>query len=484
MVRQMHENSLLNEENCTLRAINAFLKAENKALKAELAALKETKITEPSSNTTLAINARNESDAKLFSDIRTLPDEKPSEAPTLPSETGLRPEDEDVNGEYRQILAGIRAAVMTGNVEELGRLLLTDMGKACIHEKDTIGLTPLHHAAGQSKFEAVKLLVELGADVNAKAKSGATPLHHAASMSRFGAIKFLVEMGAVVDHVSTGLGTPLATAALYGCESIAQYLLSKGASKEKAINTSGFDKDLVKGFFADFERIIQNRSEFKTKRDELEALMLKAEKPENLPTTTKGITIAGLKKMKALIQSECETGRFKEDQGFTDGTQCKGTMKYEELTTTDIVYRYVKDESVSGNLRLIDIPGFVAPEHKVLPTFFISHAWKGRFSVLLDKIFTYAEDHCLSDETAVWIDVFSVNQHGSKDCSEFSQAQNWADVAAFKNVVQTCTGGTLVVCDFELCVTYSRAWCLVSLIDLPSKKYKISLVDTMMRNSL
>ena len=153
---------------------------------------------------------------------------------------------------------------------------------------------------------------------------------------------------------------------------------------------------------------------------------------------------------------ECEAGRFKEDKSFPDGTHCKGTMKYEELTTTDIVYRYVKDESVTGKLRLIDT-GLVAPEHKRMPSFFISHAWKGRFSMLLEEIFAYAEKHSLSDDTAVWIDVFSVNQHGSKECSEFSQAQNQADVLAFNNVVQTCIDGTLVVCDIELCETYSRA---------------------------
>ena len=193
-------------------------------------------------------------------------------------------------------------------------------------------------------------------------------------------------------------------------------------------------------------------------REELKAKMMSSEEPETLPTCFKGITIAGLKKMNALIQFECEAGRFEEDQSYPDGTQCKGTMKYEELTTTDILYRYVKDESVSGNLRLIDVPGVVASERKALPTFFISHAWKGRFSVLLDKIFTYAEKHGLSEETAVWIDVFSVNQRAV--CNEFSQAQNQADVAAFKDVVQTCTDGTLVICDFEKCVTSTRAWCL------------------------
>ena len=317
-------------------------------------------------------------------------------------------------------------ALEKGSIKEFDRLLSTDKGNACIDQRDWKGRTALHMAVIGSKLEAVKLLVGRGAEV---------------------------------DPVSD-IGTPLTLAAGKGYESIAEYLLSKGASKEKAVETSKVAaKDLVKIFFVELERVIQNRQDFKIRRDELTITMMSSKEPETLPTTCKGITIGGLRKMKALMQSECEAGRFKEDKSFPDGTHCKGTMKYEELTTTDIVYRYVKDESVTGNLRLIDT-GLVAPEHKRMPTFFISHAWKGRFSVLLDMIFAYAEKYGLSEEAAIWIDVFSVNQHGSKECSEFSKAQNQADVQAFNNVVQTCTDGTLVVCDFEMCETQSRAWCL------------------------
>jgi hypothetical protein len=319
-------------------------------------------------------------------------------------------------------------AAKEGNVEEIGRLLSTDEGRACINEgDDQFGQTPLHWAAQRAKPAVVKLLVERGAEVD--------PI--------------------------TQDGTPLTSAAQYGRESIAEYLLSKGASKEKAIETAPDNQiALVKNFFVENERVFQNKQAFKVKREELNDLMMSSKEPETLPTTCKGITIGGLREMEARVQSECKAGRFTQGKSFPDGTHCKHTWKYEELTTTDIVYRYVKDESVTGNLRLIDFSGLVAPEHKRMPTFFISHAWKGRFSVLLEEIFAYAQKHGLSDDTSVWIDVFSVNQHGSKECSEFSQAQNQADVQAFNNVVQTCIDGTLVVCDFDMCETYSRAWCL------------------------
>ena len=75
------------------------------------------------------------------------------------------------------------------------------------------------------------------------------------------------------------------------------------------------------------------------KREELNATMMSSNAPETLSTTCKGITIRGMRKMNSLMQSECESGRFKEDKSFLDGTHCKGTKKYKELTTTDIVYR-------------------------------------------------------------------------------------------------------------------------------------------------
>ncbi len=49
-----------------------------------------------------------------------------------------------------------------------------------VHETDKNGVTPLHRAVRFRNLAAVKLLIELGADVNAKdRRSKATPLHRA-----------------------------------------------------------------------------------------------------------------------------------------------------------------------------------------------------------------------------------------------------------------------------------------------------------------
>ena len=89
MVKQMLENSVLEEENFTLRASNAYLKAENAALKAELAALKEAEITRPSSNAILSLNAPRP-DAKLVNKVAISPDEQQSgvNEPMQPTASG------------------------------------------------------------------------------------------------------------------------------------------------------------------------------------------------------------------------------------------------------------------------------------------------------------------------------------------------------------------------------------------------------------
>ncbi len=58
------------------------------------------------------------------------------------------------------------------------------MMRGRIAQLDEDGLTPLHYAARYSHLQVVKLLVERGADVNARAEDGITPLHFAARYKR------------------------------------------------------------------------------------------------------------------------------------------------------------------------------------------------------------------------------------------------------------------------------------------------------------
>ena len=65
---------------------------------------------------------------------------------------------------------------------------------------------------GRSNLEAVKLLLELGSDVNAVGQNGWTALHGAAYTAENEIVKSLVEKGAKVDTMSKFGETPLSTA--------------------------------------------------------------------------------------------------------------------------------------------------------------------------------------------------------------------------------------------------------------------------------
>jgi ankyrin repeat protein len=75
-----------------------------------------------------------------------------------------------------------------------------------------LGVTPLHVAAGigwvegityewspKATFEAVKMLIELGLDVNAQADTGRVALHGAAHKGRADVIQILADAGAKLD---------------------------------------------------------------------------------------------------------------------------------------------------------------------------------------------------------------------------------------------------------------------------------------------
>ncbi len=67
----------------------------------------------------------------------------------------------------------------------------------------------LHMAAYAGNMEAVKLLVELGADVNALGDMHYTPLHYAARKGHDDVYDYLIANGAATDIVSQFGTTPL-----------------------------------------------------------------------------------------------------------------------------------------------------------------------------------------------------------------------------------------------------------------------------------
>lgn len=114
------------------------------------------------------------------------------------------------------------------------RQLLQDGVKA--DTRDGHHVTPLMLAAQRGHDEIVKLLVEAGADVNAKDRASAldegrqTPLHRACAAGRLSTAKLLLELGANPDCLSQSGWTPLYLALSSKNADLAICLLEHGAN--------------------------------------------------------------------------------------------------------------------------------------------------------------------------------------------------------------------------------------------------------------
>jgi hypothetical protein len=106
--------------------------------------------------------------------------------------------------------------------------LLLEHG-ADLNARDKYGFTPLFYAAGGGHIDIVSILLEHGADVNARDKTGNTPLHHVALLGKAVVTKLLLELGADVNARDEYGWTPLHSAALRGNADVARLLLEHGA---------------------------------------------------------------------------------------------------------------------------------------------------------------------------------------------------------------------------------------------------------------
>ncbi|KAK3260968.1 hypothetical protein CYMTET_30104 [Cymbomonas tetramitiformis] len=98
--------------------------------------------------------------------------------------------------------------------------------------------SPLHHAALDGKPETIRVLVELGADVDAKNEVGNTPLHSAAAGGSIERVRVLVELGADLDSQNVYGDTPLHVAANMDNPDAIRELVTLGADVD-AKNTVG-----------------------------------------------------------------------------------------------------------------------------------------------------------------------------------------------------------------------------------------------------
>ena len=101
----------------------------------------------------------------------------------------------------------LESAILAGEIKEVRRSLEsgTDPNQPISDER---GGYPLHFAVNSS-IEMMQLLIEHGADVNAKDQNGKTPLHITAVIPSIEKMQILIEHGADVNAVDANDKTPL-----------------------------------------------------------------------------------------------------------------------------------------------------------------------------------------------------------------------------------------------------------------------------------
>ena len=113
-----------------------------------------------------------------------------------------------------------------GEAGPLEAALRTEAGRAAASRADDEGWEPLHSAASAGHAAAVALLLEAGAEPNARNSSGCAPLHYACSKGHVEIVKALLAKLRTDLHARDRRGhTPLHRACDRGREEVARLLL-------------------------------------------------------------------------------------------------------------------------------------------------------------------------------------------------------------------------------------------------------------------
>jgi len=116
-------------------------------------------------------------------------------------------------------------AAKKGDLAALRKLLKADA--SLVHARDKEGSTPLHWAAWRGQVEAARLLLEAGAEVNARNQNthwGTTPLHAAAHGNQAAVVQVLLARGGDPRAKNLNKRTPLEETAIHNARAAAALL--------------------------------------------------------------------------------------------------------------------------------------------------------------------------------------------------------------------------------------------------------------------
>ena len=138
----------------------------------------------------------------------------------------------------------LAAAIQTGDLAALRRLLAehSELTSTALGGRFKTR-TALHVVTDWPGYfpngpQTVRILIEAGADPNARSPGDETPLHWAASSDDVEVAEALLDAGADIEAAEGSIGTPLGNAVGYSCWHVAELLLRRGAKVDQAWHAS------------------------------------------------------------------------------------------------------------------------------------------------------------------------------------------------------------------------------------------------------
>ncbi len=134
-----------------------------------------------------------------------------------------------------------------GNTAELKTLLQVDT--SLLNFKKSNGFTPFIIATYNGQVEASKLLIEMGAAINAQDRSGNTALMGVCFNGNVELVKLLISNNVLINTLNFNHASALIFAATFGHVEIVQLLLKAGADKTIKDNNgkTAYDQAMMQG---------------------------------------------------------------------------------------------------------------------------------------------------------------------------------------------------------------------------------------------